>query len=80
MGLAHRHGPTGAGSRASLSSGALDSGFRYPHDLATWALSHATVKVNAFHSWLEIYANLQSPKTPKSISDKVPYRSVTNNS
>ncbi|GFW98674.1 hypothetical protein TNCV_2758531 [Trichonephila clavipes] len=28
-------------------------------------------------SWLEIYANLQSPKTPKSISDKVPYRSVT---
>ncbi|GFV26771.1 hypothetical protein TNCV_5000551 [Trichonephila clavipes] len=29
-------------------------------------------------SWLEIYANLQSPKTPKSISDKVPYRSVTN--
>ncbi|GFU79830.1 hypothetical protein TNCV_1000071 [Trichonephila clavipes] len=23
-------------------------------------------------SWLEIYANLQSPKTPKSISDKVP--------
>ncbi|GFV66077.1 hypothetical protein TNCV_2891471 [Trichonephila clavipes] len=28
-------------------------------------------------SWLEIYANLQSPKLPKSISDKVPYRSVT---
>ncbi|GFU55120.1 hypothetical protein TNCV_426251 [Trichonephila clavipes] len=28
-------------------------------------------------SWLEIYANLQFPKTPKSISDKVPYRSVT---
>ncbi|GFV68068.1 hypothetical protein TNCV_1873501 [Trichonephila clavipes] len=28
-------------------------------------------------SWLEIYANLQSPKTPKSISGKVPYRFVT---
>ncbi|GFT64828.1 hypothetical protein TNCV_2256651 [Trichonephila clavipes] len=28
-------------------------------------------------SWLEIYANLQSPKTPKSISDNVPYRFVT---
>ncbi|GFT43275.1 hypothetical protein TNCV_2521211 [Trichonephila clavipes] len=28
-------------------------------------------------SWLEIYANLQSPKTLKSISDKVPYRFVT---
>ncbi|GFV85714.1 hypothetical protein TNCV_2003351 [Trichonephila clavipes] len=28
-------------------------------------------------NWLEIYANLQSPKIPKSISDKVPYRSVT---
>ncbi|GFX88469.1 transposable element Tcb2 transposase [Trichonephila clavipes] len=28
-------------------------------------------------SWLEIYANLQFPKTPKSISDKTPYRSVT---
>ncbi|GFU17819.1 uncharacterized protein TNCV_3335401 [Trichonephila clavipes] len=28
-------------------------------------------------SWLEIYVNLQSPKTPKSISDKVPYRFVT---
>ncbi|GFY15335.1 hypothetical protein TNCV_1571461 [Trichonephila clavipes] len=25
-------------------------------------------------SWLEIYANLQYPKTPKSISDEVPYR------
>ncbi|GFT72929.1 hypothetical protein TNCV_1976501 [Trichonephila clavipes] len=30
-----------------------------------------------FKGWLEIYANLQSPKMPKSISDKVPYRSVT---
>ncbi|GFX43504.1 hypothetical protein TNCV_4875241 [Trichonephila clavipes] len=29
------------------------------------------------NSWLEIYANLQSPKTPKSISEKVPYRCVT---
>ncbi|GFW09667.1 uncharacterized protein TNCV_1393681 [Trichonephila clavipes] len=29
------------------------------------------------HCWLEIYANLQSPKTPQSIIDKVPYRSVT---
>ncbi|PRD21011.1 UNVERIFIED_CONTAM: hypothetical protein NCL1_53034 [Trichonephila clavipes] len=28
-------------------------------------------------SWLEIYSNLQFPKTPKSISDKVPYRFVT---
>ncbi|GFW24919.1 hypothetical protein TNCV_3846531 [Trichonephila clavipes] len=28
-------------------------------------------------TWLEIYANLQSPKTPKSISDKVLHRSVT---
>ncbi|GFX21785.1 hypothetical protein TNCV_2310641 [Trichonephila clavipes] len=28
-------------------------------------------------SWLEIYENLQSPKTPKSISDIVPYRFVT---
>ncbi|GFX89262.1 hypothetical protein TNCV_1339611 [Trichonephila clavipes] len=28
-------------------------------------------------SWLEIYANLQSPKTPKNISDRVPYRFVT---
>ncbi|GFV18851.1 hypothetical protein TNCV_4757381 [Trichonephila clavipes] len=28
-------------------------------------------------SWLEIYANLQSPKTPKSIIDKVQYISVT---
>ncbi|GFT73149.1 hypothetical protein TNCV_2554351 [Trichonephila clavipes] len=28
-------------------------------------------------SWLDIYANLQSPKTPKSIRDQVPYRSVT---
>ncbi|GFU18315.1 hypothetical protein TNCV_3742871 [Trichonephila clavipes] len=27
---------------------------------------------------VEIYANLQSPKTPKSISDKVPYRFITN--
>ncbi|GFY07723.1 uncharacterized protein TNCV_4133201 [Trichonephila clavipes] len=25
-------------------------------------------------SWLEMYANFQSPKTPKNISDKVPYR------
>ncbi|GFY24728.1 hypothetical protein TNCV_1017741 [Trichonephila clavipes] len=29
------------------------------------------------NSWLEMYANLQSSKTPKSISDKVPYRFVT---
>ncbi|GFS95389.1 hypothetical protein TNCV_409661 [Trichonephila clavipes] len=28
-------------------------------------------------SWLEVYANLQSPKTPKNISDKVQYRFVT---
>ncbi|GFW25476.1 hypothetical protein TNCV_3722041 [Trichonephila clavipes] len=27
-------------------------------------------------SWFEIYANLQSPKTPKSSSSKVPYRFV----
>ncbi|GFW16239.1 uncharacterized protein TNCV_4264041 [Trichonephila clavipes] len=33
--------------------------------------------VRGMSSWLEIYANLQSPKTPKSISDKVPYRFVT---
>ncbi|GFV52839.1 glutamate receptor [Trichonephila clavipes] len=30
-----------------------------------------------YQSWLEIYANLQSRKMPKSISDKVPYRFVT---
>ncbi|GFT13978.1 hypothetical protein TNCV_2616061 [Trichonephila clavipes] len=29
------------------------------------------------HSWLEKYANLQSPMTPKCISGKVPYRFVT---
>ncbi|GFY12984.1 hypothetical protein TNCV_665501 [Trichonephila clavipes] len=29
-------------------------------------------------SWSEIYAYLQSPKTAKSIRDKVPYRFVTN--
>ncbi|GFS90213.1 hypothetical protein TNCV_508581 [Trichonephila clavipes] len=28
-------------------------------------------------SGLEIYVNLQSPKTPKCISDKVPYRFIT---
>ncbi|GFW27412.1 core histone macro-H2A.1 [Trichonephila clavipes] len=27
--------------------------------------------------WLEVYANLQCPRTPKSISDNVPYRFVT---
>ncbi|GFX04776.1 hypothetical protein TNCV_2247591 [Trichonephila clavipes] len=30
-----------------------------------------------YESWLKIYANLQFPKTPKSISHKLPYRSVT---
>ncbi|GFT86386.1 transposable element Tc1 transposase [Trichonephila clavipes] len=35
-------------------------------------IAHGSIR-----SWLEIYANLQSPKTPKSINDKVPYRSVT---
>ncbi|GFT22851.1 uncharacterized protein TNCV_1856791 [Trichonephila clavipes] len=35
------------------------------------------VKCISSTSWLEIYANLPSPKTPKSISDKVPYRFVT---
>ncbi|GFU99956.1 hypothetical protein TNCV_3866571 [Trichonephila clavipes] len=40
--------------------------------------ANRTINLNLLRtpSWLEIYANLQSPKTPKSISDKVPYRSV----
>ncbi|GFW86836.1 hypothetical protein TNCV_2809911 [Trichonephila clavipes] len=33
--------------------------------------------IHSSESWLEIYANLQSPKTPKSISDKVLYRFIT---
>ncbi|GFU65125.1 hypothetical protein TNCV_3177301 [Trichonephila clavipes] len=40
-------------------------GLRQRHDNASYGLS-----------CLEIYANLQSPKTPKSMSDKVPSRSV----
>ncbi|GFU84852.1 hypothetical protein TNCV_2127931 [Trichonephila clavipes] len=36
-----------------------------------------SVKSALNESWLEIYANLPSPKTPKSSSDKVPYRFVT---
>ncbi|GFW75889.1 hypothetical protein TNCV_4430671 [Trichonephila clavipes] len=40
-------------------------------------MSSTPVPLKIRRSWLEIYANLQSPKTPKNISDKVPYRFVT---
>ncbi|GFX37078.1 uncharacterized protein TNCV_1712711 [Trichonephila clavipes] len=51
---------------------------REDHRLQHMAGEHDTVSTAKIKSWLEIYANLQSPKTPMSISYKVPYRFVTN--